>query len=111
NSGIHDFFTPIDGETRNCIAVIHDGKQTEILESGPNISVQEAQRFLEQLSNQIEQVEVVTISGSLPKGLPDDFYQKILKIADDHKRPVLLDTKGELLAKTLEGEHKPFLIK
>lgn len=111
NSGIHDFFTPIDGETRNCIAVIHEGKQTEILESGPNITDQEADRFLEQLSKQIEQIEMVTISGSLPKGLPDDFYQKILDVADRHETPVLLDTKGELLAKTLQGEHKPFLIK
>src|SRR5699024_8956086 len=35
NLGMRDFFTPIDGETRNCIAVIHEGKQTEILEGGP----------------------------------------------------------------------------
>lgn len=111
SSGIHDFFTPIDGETRNCIAVIHEGKQTEILEGGPNITDQEADRFLDQLSKQIEQIEMVTISGSLPKGLPDDFYQKILDVADRHETPVLLDTKGELLAKTLQGEHKPFLIK
>ena len=29
----HDFL-PISGETRNCIAVLHKGQQTEILESG-----------------------------------------------------------------------------
>src|SRR5699024_248913 len=52
NAGIQDFFTPVDGETRNCIAVIHDGKQTEILEGGPNISEQEAQRFLDHFSTQ-----------------------------------------------------------
>src|SRR5690625_154318 len=43
---IHDYFVPIEGETRNCIAVLHDGKQTEILESGPTISKEEAENFI-----------------------------------------------------------------
>ena len=29
-------FTPIAGESRICIAVLHDGNQTEFLESGPH---------------------------------------------------------------------------
>ena len=48
--GIQDFFVPIDGETRNCIAIIHEGKQTEILESGPVISASEAELFLEKFT-------------------------------------------------------------
>ncbi|MBY7144554.1 hexose kinase [Virgibacillus sp. NKC19-3] len=111
NLEIRDFFTTIDGETRNCIAVIHEGKQTEILESGPMIAAEEAQQFLDQFTYQIEQMGIVTISGSLPQGLPDNFYQKMIGIANQHKVPVFLDTNGKLLKKTLQGEHKPFLIK
>src|SRR5690625_1318603 len=44
--GINDFFIEISGETRNCIAVIHEGKQTEILESGPTIPKAEEKRCL-----------------------------------------------------------------
>src|SRR5690625_7817199 len=35
--GLQDYFIEISEDTRNCIAVIHNGKQTEILEAGPKI--------------------------------------------------------------------------
>lgn len=38
---IHHEFFRINQESRNCIAVIHEGNQTEILESGPTISNEE----------------------------------------------------------------------
>lgn len=46
NEIAHDFL-PISGETRNCIAVLHDGKQTKILENGPVITEQEVRAFLQ----------------------------------------------------------------
>ncbi|WP_396265845.1 hexose kinase [Halobacillus shinanisalinarum] len=106
-SGIEDYFMTIQGETRNCIAVIHEGKQTEILENGPVISDIEGNTFLGKFSEYVKKVDIVTISGSLPQGLPDEFYEKMIKVAGD--TPVLLDTKGELLKKTLGS--KPYLIK
>lgn len=109
--GIHNYFVKTKGETRNCIAVIHDGQQTEILESGPKISDSEADEFLEKISDYVQKVEIVTISGSLPKGLADDFYKKIVEIAADYDTPVFLDTKGKLLVHTLNSGNKPYLIK
>ncbi|MBT2215994.1 1-phosphofructokinase [Virgibacillus dakarensis] len=109
--GIHDYFIGIKEETRNCIAVIHEGKQTEILEAGPTVTENEAVEFLDRLAEYVKKVDLVTISGSLPKGLADNFYNKIMEIAGSKNTPVLLDTKGELLGKTLEGKVKPFLIK
>src|SRR5699024_575987 len=47
---INDFFVEIAGETRNCIAVIHEGQQTEILESGPTITESEVDEFLQKFS-------------------------------------------------------------
>ncbi|WP_246064876.1 hexose kinase [Melghirimyces algeriensis] len=112
--GVHDHFITISGDTRNCIAIIHgDGRQTEILESGPVISEEEAASFLRQFSEdaQSEDVNLITISGSLPKGLPADFYTRLIQIATQHQKPVLLDTKGDLLALALASNHKPYLIK
>lgn len=112
NLGVRDYFTSITGDTRNCIAVIHEGKQTEILESGPVITEEEAKRFLDQLRDVAAELAVITISGSLPKGLAQDFYQQTLQVLDQPQAPaVFLDTKGELLKETLAGEIKPFLIK
>src|SRR5690625_565800 len=51
---IKDYFVEIAGETRNCIAVIHNGQQTEILESGPTISRSEADEFLKKFSEYIQ---------------------------------------------------------
>lgn len=110
--GVQDYFTSIAGDTRNCIAVIHEGKQTEILESGPVIVEEEAKRFLDQLQGLPKEVEVITMSGSLPKGLAEDFYQQTLQVLDHPHAPVVfLDTKGSLLKETLAGEIQPFLIK
>ncbi|GGK03818.1 tagatose-6-phosphate kinase [Lentibacillus kapialis] len=109
--GIQDDFVSIAGETRNCIAVIHDGQQTEILESGPEISADEAGEFLKHFTDVVQKVDLVTISGSLPKGLEPDFYGQLVETANQHGTRVLLDTKGELLSHTIAGEEKPFLIK
>jgi len=109
--GINDFFVEIAGETRNCIAVIHDGQQTELLESGPTISKSETDEFLKKFSAYVQQVQLVTVSGSLPKGLPADFYVTLLEIAHTYNKPVLLDANGTLLKETLASEYKPYLIK
>lgn len=111
-TGVRDYFTSIAGDTRNCIAVIHEGKQTEILESGPTIIEEEAKRFLEQLRDVANELDVITMSGSLPKGLASDFYQQSLQALDQPQvPPVFLDTKGTLLQETLAGDIQPFLIK
>lgn len=109
---IKDYFIDCAGATRNCIAVIHDdGKQTEILEGGPEIQPGEAKHFLEEFSKAVKDADVVAMSGSLPQGLEKDFYNDLLTIASDENTPVLLDTGGSLLEKSLNHEHKPMLIK
>lgn len=109
--GVNDHFVESAGDTRNCIAVIHDGHQTEILEGGPEITMKEATIFLKQFTSSLQEVDVVTISGSLPKGLGPNFYSELLKIAARKNKPVLLDTSGESLRLSLLGKYKPFLIK
>ena len=38
-------FFSIQGETRNCIAILHGDNQTEVLEKGPEVLEQEGQDF------------------------------------------------------------------
>ncbi|WP_165004053.1 MULTISPECIES: tagatose-6-phosphate kinase [unclassified Enterococcus] len=108
NGIIHDFLS-IKGETRNCIAILHDGQQTEILESGPVISEKEAADFKKHLEKLVPKEDMIIFSGSLPEGLPIDFYSQMLQICQ--KKPVVLDCSGEALVEVLKGETKPFLIK
>lgn len=110
-AGIKQAFTSIKEESRDSIAILHEGNQTEILESGPTVSSEEQTTFLETITALLQQADIVTISGSLAKGLPTDFYQKLVQAAHTEKAHVLLDTSGESLISVLEGTAKPFLIK
>ena len=106
----HDFIK-LDDETRNCIAIIHNNKQTEILEKGPKIGLEKEKEFLDHLEKLSKNIEIINISGSLPKGLDASFYQKIIKFAKENKIFVSLDTSGNTLKEIVKGEIKPDLIK
>lgn len=106
----HEFFT-IAEETRNCLAIIHDNQQTEILEAGPMINEDEATKFLEHVNKLLDQITIVAISGSLPRGLNTTYYVKLLKICADKQIPVILDTSGTALQEVLTSPIKPKLIK
>ena len=109
---IENWFMQISGETRNCIAILHDGgKQTEILERGPEITEKEAAEFIAHLEKYMDKIDLMIVSGSLPKGLPTDFYSKLIEIADKHEVQTLLDSSGEPLLKSLSNIHRPYLIK
>ena len=107
----HNFF-PIDAETRSSIAVLHDGgKQTEILEAGPTIAPEDASAFLDHFDKLLNQTDLLTISGSMPQGLPEDYYTQMIAHAGAKNVKVLLDTSGETLKSALEAPVKPLLIK
>ncbi|MFM0777384.1 tagatose-6-phosphate kinase [Streptococcus suis] len=108
---IKNSFVEIGSETRNCIAVLHDGKQTEILEQGPTIQEHEAMNFIEHLEIILNNVDVVVISGSLPKGLASNYYVEIVELCKKRGVAVVLDCSGEALKNVLESQQKPTVIK
>ena len=59
----------------------------------------------------VEQVEVVAISGSLPAGLPVDYYASLVKIASEAGKPVVLDCSGASLEAAIQAAVKPTVIK
>lgn len=109
--GIPHSFSKIDGETRSCIAILHEGKQTEILESGPEVTAEEQEAFVAHFEELMADTDFITISGSLPKGINHDFYSLLIDKATEADVKVLLDTSGATLKASLENMHKPFLIK
>lgn len=111
DSNIPNDFLRIEKESRNCIAILHEGMQTEILESGPTLSKEEGSVFLEKFECLLTTASLVTISGSLPKGLPTHFYRKMVEISCNKGKPVIVDSSGEELKQVLKHEKKPFAIK
>lgn len=108
---IKNKFFEISGETRNCIAILHEGNQTEILENGPTIKENESTKYLDYFENIVKDVNIVSISGSLPKGLENDYYSKMIEICNKYNKDVVLDCSGKALEEVLKNEYKPKVIK
>ncbi|AXQ79297.1 tagatose-6-phosphate kinase [Streptococcus chenjunshii] len=108
---IHHHFFPIQGETRNCIAILHEGLQTEILESGPVIKSGEAESFLQHFNRLCRPFDVITISGSLPEGIDSDYYVKLVRLVNGYQKKAVLDCSGAALTEVLKSADKPYVIK
>lgn len=107
----HNFFE-IDQETRNCLALLHDGgQQTEVLEAGPTINKVDAEGFLDFFKKLSKDYSLVTMSGSLLQGVPADFYNQMITIVHQNGNEVFLDTSGKSLELALMSSDKPDLIK
>lgn len=103
-------FVKTEGETRSCINILDPTyHSTEYLEPGCEITPEETQKFLETFPLLINDSTVVTISGSVPKGVPKDIYAKMIHIAKSLGKKVFLDTSSEPLKAGLHA--LPTLIK
>ncbi len=104
-------FTHVEAETRSCINCwdLSDGKSTEYLEPGAPVSPGEVARFLEDFDRELPVADVVTVSGSIPEGTPEDIYRDLIRRCRKAGVPVLVDTSGRLLVSAVD--EKPSLIK
>ena len=107
---INHYFIHIQGETRSCINIL-DKKygSTEYLEPGCEVTEAEEGAFLKSFKQIIRDSEVITISGSIPKGLSPDFYQNLISQAKEEGKSVILDTSGKLLESGLKA--RPTMVK
>lgn len=103
-------FVKIQGETRECLAIITDDLvQTEILEPGPEVTEEEKYRLIEKYKELLKSCDMVVASGSMPRNISKDFYKTLIEIAHSYGKKFLLDTSGESLRLGMEA--KPFFIK
>ena len=108
--GIAHRFVYVAGETRSCINILDEKYgSTEYLEPGCEISPEEEADFMEKYPEIIKDSDVITISGSIPKGMKKDIYGRMIAIAKDMGKKVLLDTSGENLRQGIKA--KPTLVK
>jgi len=109
--GIGNRFTPIAGETRTCVNITDqsNGQSTEILESGPQISSAECAEFLSEFEKIAGDYDVIVASGSLPPGVPLDFYPQIIQIAHEKGTKIIVDTSGKALS--LSIKEQPYMVK
>ena len=107
---IKNDFVKIAGETRECLAFITDDLvQTEILESGPQVTKEELDLFLEKYDKLLTKSSVIVASGSIPSNVPLNIYEELINRASRANIKFLLDTSGQPLINGIKAN--PFLIK
>lgn len=108
---IKSAFYHMEAESRSCINIWDEKNQlqTEFLEPGFSVSEPDFEGFLDLFHELVSKADVVTISGSVPKGLDGTAYQRMVKLVKDAGKPVILDTSGKLLEMGIEA--KPTMIK
>lgn len=104
---IEDQMLRLLGATRLCIKICDGTQTTELNFPGLNVSSDECQNLLTAL----ERIPApwVALSGSLPPGVPHDYYVTLIQNLRRSGRKVLLDTSGPALAQALA--EKPEIIK
>lgn len=108
--GVKILFTEIEGETRTCINIsVKDGKSGEVLELGPFVTEEEVSRFLEQFKENIDDYNIIVVAGSMPRGMDSNFYEKLVDIAKEKGKRIIVDTSGDALANIITKE--PFMVK
>ena len=104
-------FVSISGETRTNISIVtekHD-HYIKVNEKGPLVDEVKQCELLDKIASIASAGDWWVLAGSLPPGVPDSFYARIIEIINEHQAISVLDTTGESLR--LACEAKPFLIK
>jgi 6-phosphofructokinase 2 len=95
--GIEHHLIPIAGNTRVSHVVFErsSGQEYRFTPEGPKLEESEWQACLGQLEK--VDAEYLVASGSLPRGVPADFYAKVARIGADKGARVVIDTSGDAL--------------
>jgi 6-phosphofructokinase 2 len=95
----------IGGSTRESFTVDErsTGKQYRFVLPGPELTLAEQTECLLQLRIAAASAAIVVASGSLPPGVPPDFYQQVANVCADIGAIFLLDTSGGGLRQVNSG--------
>lgn len=109
--GITTNFWHIEEKTRSntIISDKETGQHTLLSETGPKITEYDLEMLKSIFYRVMSQCTVVTLSGSLPRGVPVNIYGDLISIAKEREVKTILNTSGEQFIKGLEK--KPFLAK
>ncbi len=102
-----DFIHVNEGITRINVKMKSCG-ETEINGMGPHVSEEELRQLFHKL-DQLKDGDGLVISGSVPKTMPADIYEKILGRLSDRRILIAVDAEKKLLKGVLK--YRPFLIK
>jgi 6-phosphofructokinase 2 len=109
--GVLRWPVPIAGWTRENFNVLEEssGRQFRFCQAGPTLSQEDVERCVGLLRGLRPAPAFVVASGSLPPGVPPDFYARLAHLVRDSGARLVLDASGEALR--MAAEAGVFLLK
>lgn len=94
--------------TRVCTTIVDGaaGTATELVENAGPLTAEELTEFEDAFASAAADAQVVVLTGSLPRGVPADFFRRLLRQAPC---PAVLDIRGAELLAALDA--RPLVVK
>lgn len=112
DEGVTTNFVWVQEETRTNVTILEHGREhipILINEAGTSVSQQEISRFMRRYKRMIKRASWVVLGGSLPPGIPDDFYRGLVELAKEAGAKVVVSAGGSALTHALPA--CPYLVK
>lgn len=103
----NDFIYLKNGYSRINVKIKSD-EELDINAQGPDIDNEDIDALFDKLKK-LQKGDCLVLAGSIPKSMPDDIYERILKQLDNNNIDIVADATGDLLLNVLK--YKPFMIK
>jgi 1-phosphofructokinase family hexose kinase len=109
--GIGTDFVWVPGETRTNISIVTESHDhyIKVNEKGPLVDIAKQEELLAKIDAITRPGDWWVLAGSLPPGVEDDFYARIVQVLNRHEARAVLDTTCESLR--LGCAQRPFLVK
>jgi 1-phosphofructokinase family hexose kinase len=109
--GVITDFVEADGETRINTVILDKttGEQTTITTASMSVNETHLTHLREKYVDILKNATVLITGGSLPSGVPSEFYTEVIQLAHEHHVPVIFDVSEPNLSIGLKA--KPTFIK
>lgn len=100
--GIETDFNWVEGETRTNVSIVSnsDDRYIKVNEPGPTISEKDLLFLKEKITSRLQKGDWWVLAGSLPPGVPPEFYGEMIEIIHAAGAKVFLDTSSAALKKS-----------
>lgn len=90
---------PIEGNTRENITVFESSanQQFRFIMPGPKLTEDECTEILTLVEELEPRPDYLVVSGSTPTGVPEDYYEQIISLAEEMDCRMIVDTSGKHL--------------
>ena len=106
SKGIPATWVECDTPTRVCTTILSNDPPTELVENAGYLESSTLDEFNATFQTEAKNADFVVLSGSLPVGTPDDYYNRLLQNVSGQS---ILDFRGANLMHALSA--KPLLVK